>query len=246
MEILEQIEVKNYSVAKNILLSTEIPKETKSYKPVEHSKLIDLTLEGIEKAGFILDKETYSAAKNGQIAKASYTISNMKDSEMQLKIGWINSYNKAIRMGFVLGAEVFICENGVVRGSLGSFRRKHTGDIQEMTPTKINNYFSMAEEVFEQIQRDRDKLKGVIISPQVRAELLGRMYFEEEIIKADQIAIIKKELVVPTHDYKCEGSAWELYNHINFALKNAHPSLYYKQHSDLHEFFVEKSNLLTI
>jgi hypothetical protein len=42
-----------------LILGTSLPAQTKTYKPIGHGQLIDLTLEGIEKAGFKLDKETY-------------------------------------------------------------------------------------------------------------------------------------------------------------------------------------------
>jgi len=48
---------KSYVTAKDILLTAEIPQETKTYKPISHQQLIDLTLESIHQAGFTLDKE---------------------------------------------------------------------------------------------------------------------------------------------------------------------------------------------
>ncbi len=233
-----------YQTTKDLLLQAELPTKTRSYKPISNGQLIDLTLEGIEKAGFKLDKELYSSARDGKQSNARFTISNVADSEMQLQIGWQNSYDKSLSLKYAIGTQIFICQNGVVKGNFGNFKKKHTGQIEDFTPTTILEYISKAGDIFTEIQKDRDSLKEVIITPQIRAELLGRMYFEEEIIKADQIAIIKKELECPTHNYKCENSAWELYNYCNFALKDSHPSNYFQQHSDLHTFFVNKSGLL--
>jgi len=127
---------------------------------------------------------------------------------------------------------------------MGNFKKKHMGEIQEFTPTAITEYIKQAGETFEKIQKERDALKKVEISPKVRAELLGRMYFEQELLRADQIGIIKKEIISPSHDYNCNGSAWELYNYCNFALKDSHPASYFKQHTELHRFFVNESGLL--
>ena len=87
---------KSYVTAKDILLTAEIPQETKTYKPISHQQLIDLTLESIHQAGFELDKETYSTAREGNVANGRYTITNVADSEMQLQIGWQNSYDKSM------------------------------------------------------------------------------------------------------------------------------------------------------
>ena len=99
---------KTYQTNKYFLTGAEIPAETKSYKPVSHSQLIDITLESIHQAGFQLDKEFYSTAKDGNVANAKYTISNVADKEMQLKIGWQNSYDKSLSLKWALGTRIFI------------------------------------------------------------------------------------------------------------------------------------------
>ena len=244
-EILEQVvEKKTYETTKQLLINAELPQQTRSYKPISHNQLIDLTLESIEKAGFILQQETYSSASNGRQANGFYKIANVADEEMQLEIGWQNSYDKKLSLKFAIGAKIFICKNGIVRGDMGAFKKKHVGEIQTFTPQMITDYISQSGEVFTHIQKDRDRLKQVEISSKVRAELLGRMYFEQEIIKADQIAIIKKELINPSFNYNCPNSGWELYNYCNFALKDSHPANYFQAHSDLHKFFIEDSGLL--
>ena len=105
-----------YNVTKDILLNAEIPQQTRTYKPVTHGELIDLTLNGIEKAGFKLDKELYSTARDGSIANGRFTISNVMDSEMQLEVGWQNSYDKSLSLKFAIGTRIMICQNGCVSG----------------------------------------------------------------------------------------------------------------------------------
>ena len=47
-----------FNTTKELIMNTAVPVQTRTYKPVSHSSLIDLTLNSIEKAGFSLDKET--------------------------------------------------------------------------------------------------------------------------------------------------------------------------------------------
>ena len=117
--------------AKDIMLTAPIPKETRTYKPVSHQELIDLTLESIHQAGFDLDNQYYTAAREGDVATGKYTIKNVKDNDMQLQIAWQNSYDKTTTLKFAIGTKIFICENGMVSGDHGSFARKHVGGIQE-------------------------------------------------------------------------------------------------------------------
>ena len=234
----------NFSATKQILLETEIPQETRTYKPISHSQLIDLTLESVYQAGFELDSELYSAARNGNVANGRYTIKNVADNEMQLQIGWQNSYDKSLTLKFAIGTRIFICQNGCVSGDFGTFKKKHQGTVQEFTPAAITEYIKRAGDVFQQMQRDRDGMKQLEVSKRVASELIGRMFLEEEIIQSNQINIIKREMANPSFDYGAPNSMWELYNHTTLAMKEVHPSLWMKSHMEAHSFFVNASGLL--
>lgn len=233
-----------YNTTKQLLISAEIPQETKSYKPVTHEQLIDLTLESINSAGFKLDKELYSSARDGKIANARFTISNVADSEMQLQIGWQNSYDKSLSLKFALGTHIFICQNGAVCGDMGAFKKKHTGEIQTFTPTTITEYIKSAGETFERMQKERDAMKQIEITKRIKAELIGRMFVEEGFIQSTQLNIINGELNSPTHDYNAPNSLWELYNYTTFAMKSLHPFLWMNKHIQAHNFFVNEAGIL--
>ena len=234
----------SYKSAKEILLGASLPKQTKTYKPISHQQLIDLTLESIEGAGFILGEETYSSAREGNIANGRYTIKNIADSEMQLQIGWQNSYDKTVSLKFAMGTRIMVCSNGCVSGDYGAFKKKHVGDVQDFTPSAITEYIKHAGEAFRKMQEERNSMKNIEISRKTKAELIGRMIIEEEFIQSTQLNLIEKELKSPTHDYGAPDSLWELYNFTTFAMKEIHPSLWMENHMKAHKFFVNESGIL--
>ena len=151
-----------YSTTKQLLINSPVPLETRTYKPVQHERLMDLTLEGIHQAGFILDKELYSSAKDGQVAHGRFSISNVADTEMQLQIMWQNSYNKTLKLEFSIGAMVLVCSNGMISfRAMNAFKKKHMGEIQTLAPQRIGEYIKQAGEIFSTLQYDRDKMKQV-------------------------------------------------------------------------------------
>jgi hypothetical protein len=230
-----------YSTTKYFLTGTELPKETRTYKPVSHGQLIDLTLESIDKAGFMLDSEKYSAARDGNIANGRFTISNIADKEMQLQIGWQNSYDKSLSLKFAIGTQIIVCQNGMVSGDYGAFKRKHQGDVQEFTPSAIIEYIKAAGDGFRKMQDERELMKHVQIDARITAELVGRMILEKEFIESTQVNMIKRELKKPTFDYGAPESLWELYQYTTYAMKDVHPTLWMGNHVDAHEFFVNAS-----
>jgi hypothetical protein len=227
-----------YKTTLEDLVAVKLPEQTKRYKPVSHGQLIDLTLNGIEKAGFKLDKQSYNWAGDGQVANGKYTISNIADREMQIQIAWQNSYNKQVSLKFAIGIQVFICANGMVNGDMGTFKRKHTGDVQEFTPQSITEYIKSAGDSFREMQIQRELMKQIELTKRQQGELIGRMIVEEGFISSSELNIIRKELQHPTHNYGAENSLWELYQHTTFSLKETHPTNWMTDHMSAHSFFV--------
>lgn len=238
------MELSTYAISKDALIAVPTPADTRTYKAVSHEKLMDLTLEGIHRSGFILDKETYSAARYGNVANGKYTIKNVADSEMQIQIGWQNSLDKSISLKWAMGVHIFICSNGAISGDMGAFKKKHVGEVQSFTPQAISEYIKTAGDIFLSLQTEREAMKQIALTKRVTAEIIGRMYIEEQFIESTQLNIIKRELDHPTHDYGASNSLWELYQFATYSMKNVHPTLWMQNHIDAHKFFVNEAGFL--
>ena len=239
------MDVQTYNTARGTLLAAPVPQQTRTYKPVSHLELMDLTLESIHQAGFTLDQELYTSARDGKVANGKFTIKNVADSEMQLQIGWQNSYDKSLSLKFAIGTRIFICSNGCVSGDYGAFKKKHVGEIQTFTPQAITEYIQDAGEAFTRMQSERESMKDIVLNRRAQAELIGRMIIEEKFIESTQLNIIRRELDNPTHDYNSENSLWELYQFTTFSMKETHPSLWMNNHIDAHKFFLDAAGLVS-
>jgi hypothetical protein len=236
-------DIKTYQVPQSKLLAVVPPTDTRTYKAISHGQLIDLTLEGIHGSGFQLGKQTYSMAREGNVANGHYTITDVADSEMQIQIGWQNSYNKSLTLKWAMGVHIFICANGAISGDMGAFKRKHQGSIQEFTPQAIAEYIKTAAEVFVGMQKQRDQMKQIEMTKRATSEILGRMVIDDQIITTTQLNIIKRELEKPTHDYGAANSMWEVYQFVTFSMKELHPSLWMDNHIHAHDFFVNEAGI---
>lgn len=237
------MKVANYNTTKELLINAEVPMQTRTYKPISHQQLIDLTLESIHGAGFTLDRELYSASADAQMANGNFTIRNVADKEMQLQIGWQNSYNKTLSLKFAIGARIFICQNGAVHGDMGSFKKKHMGVVQEFTPTAITEYIKQAGDTFQTMQREREAMKQIELSKRAQAELVGRLMLEETLITSMQVNQIAAELIKPTYDYGAPGSLWELYQFTTQTMRETHPRDWINDHMRAHNFFVNEAGV---
>ena len=235
-----------YEATRDQLSRAIIPAQTRTYKPISHESLMDLTMESIYQAGFNVKSEHYSSAKDGMVATGRYLIDDVGDSEMKLAVNWQNSYDKSLPVVFSMGALVLVCTNGMMATrDVYSFRKKHVGEIQSYTPLKIPEYIKGGGDMFAGLQNEREALKQIEISKRTTSEIIGRMFLEEDFIESTQLNIIKRELKNPTHDYKSPGSLWELFQHTTFAIGGIHPSHWMQDHLDAHRFFTGIAEAMT-
>lgn len=233
----------NTVISRQELVNVKLPKPTDSYAPVSHIQVIEMTLEELEKNGFKVLSEGYHTARDGNQARGDYEIAT-KDKEMHIKLAWHNSYDKTIPLRWAIGGHVMICTNGVIVGDMGVFKRRHTGTVIEDYREAVKLHVNVAGEMFEKLVKEREQLKGIELTSRTRAELIGRMFIEDQIITATQLGIIKKEIENPSYgDYKAPGSVWELYNHGTVGMKEDHPSLYIDHHIKYHNFFRKEFQL---
>lgn len=232
----------SWRVPKRRLFSTPLPEETRTYKPISHKELANITVKAIKDAGFNIGIQEYFSAKEGLVANARYTITNIADEDMQLEIGWQNSYDKTLSLKFAIGTRIMICENGCVSGNFGAFSKKHMGDIKIFAPEEMEYSIKEAAKVFKTMKEEKDSMKDIKINIKKRAEIVGRLFLERNLIGSTQLNIIKDEIANPTHDYLCKDSLWELYQYVTFSMKEIHPRLWMDHHINIHKFFVELIN----
>ena len=161
---------------------------------------------------------------------------------MGLMFAWSNSYNKQQRFKCAAGAQVFICMNGVVSGDLSNFNRKHMGkNAMQDVVGSIQDQISKAKHHFDNLVQDKDMLKTVMLTARDKGRILGELFANDEILTLTQVGIVKRELDKPTHTYNADvNSAWTMYNHITFALKESHPGHFIGDHQKVHQYFVNQ------
>lgn len=233
--------VKTSYMTEENLRAIPLPNHGGQYAVIPHGDIIDETKRQLNAAGFAIDKELYKTSLDGQIAQGVYHLQYGNDTDMGLMFAWSNSYNKQQRFKCAAGAQVFICMNGVVSGDLSNFNRKHMGkNAMQDVINSIQEQISKASVHFDNLVKDKDMLKNVILTPRLKGKILGELFANDEILTLTQVGIVKREMDKPTHHYNADvNSAWTMYNHITFALKESHPGHFINDHQKVHQYFVD-------
>ena len=212
----------------------EYPVKTDTYVPILHKDLVELVLEQSDKQGFRVRNTDYQIAKHGNIMRGIFAFIG-EDPEMDMQVGILNSYDKSKTVTVGLGSQVFICQNGMVSADY-TMKRKHTGSVKEDINYLIAENLKKLHDEYERNIEVREALRDIEVSKSLYAELVGRMFLQEDIITSTQLNIIKREF--EHSELFPEPTAWSMYNHANHALKSGHPADYINQHVNLHDFMI--------
>jgi len=238
--------VKTQFVTEQHIRNAALPTHGKRYTVIPHGYIIDETRKELQNAGFVINQELYKTSLDGQVAQGVYHLNYGTDQDMGLMFAWSNSYNKMMRFKCAVGAQVFICMNGVVSGDLANYKRKHTGSALIDVTNSIQFQITHAKEYYNNLVADKELLKQVQLSKSEQGSVVGRLLIEQEILTLTQVGMVQREIEKPTHQYSTNpDSAWDLYNHITLALKDSHPLSYLSDHQKVHNFFVNEFGQLT-
>lgn len=219
-------------------LNAPVPQATDTYSPIPHMVFLGDIGRKIREAGFRShNNRLYCNLRGTQVVGFTDIIQDRLSEDsfgMRLSFGFKNSYDKSMSAAIVLGASVAICTNGVIAGDLIAFKRKHTGNVLAEVNEKLNEAVTKISSVFSRLVTDARIMAEYQLTPKQKAEILGVMYFEEEIVSPNQLSIVKKELH-SSETFKGD-SLWDLYNHVTVALKTSPARTYVEDHIRLHDF----------
>ena len=223
------------------ILGRELPEKTKTYTPIAHSNVINKVRSEITNAGYVITGEEYRCSKDGDIAIGTFKLKYKEDDDIELSANFLNSYNKQYAFRFALGGLVKVCSNGMVlnNNKFGSYKRVHKGEADILAEGKIKEFIDDSSEYWDTLVQHKDSMKDLVLSKEKTHDILGRLFFDKEILNTMQLNIVKREMEKPSFDYKVAdpSNAWALYNHITLALKESHPATWIQDQTSVHEVF---------
>jgi len=231
---------KAVETTKIYLENAPLPTHGKTYTVVSHKEVMDHTQKLLKVNGLTINKQLFKSSMNAKVAQGIYHISSAginQDADIGMMFAWTNSYDKSTRFQCGIGAQVFVCNNGMIHGDLANFGRKHTGTANADIALSIANQISVAKQNFTQLVTDKNAMQAINLSIKQQAELAGRLYIEEKLIDSQQMSVVRSEMEKPSFNYGVDpDTAWMFYNHVTQAFKSTHPRDWMKHQSKFHEF----------
>ena len=222
---------------RDFLVAAPLPNHGKTYTVIPHKDVIDVTKTLLDNSGFIITKELYRANMNAKVAQGVYHLASDQDPEMGMMFAWTNSYDKSTRFQCAVGAFVNVCSNGMLCGDMANYARKHTGKADHDIHTQISSQIKSANKYYTKLIQDKENMRKIFLPKKQQAELVGRLFLDEEIIDASQVSCIKAEMKDPSYNYNADlNNAWTFYNHVTHSFKKSHPRTWMSDQVKFHEF----------
>ena len=225
------------TTTRDFLVAAPLPSHGKTYTVIPHKDVIETTKTLLDISGFTITKELYRANINAKVAQGVYHLASDEDPEMGMMFAWTNSYDKSTRFQCAVGAFVNVCSNGMLCGDMANYARKHTGKADHDIHTQISSQIKSANKYYTKLIQDKDQMRKIFLPRKSQAELVGRLFLDEEIIDASQVSCIKAEMKDPSYNYNADlNNAWTFYNHVTHSFKKSHPRTWMSDQVKFHEF----------
>ena len=235
--------VKPTQTTKDYLVNSPLPNHGNTYTVIPHKTIIKHTHDLLTSNGFEIERELYRSNMNAQVAQGIYHIKSVNDQlrdnedDIGIMFAWTNSYDKSTRFQCAIGGYVFVCLNGLVSGDMANFARKHTGNADAEVQVQISSQIKHAGKFFTKLCMDKDSMRQVKLPIKDQAELLGRLFVDDDLLDATQLSCVKNEIAKPSYHYNADQeNAWTFYNHVTLALKKSHPRTWMSDQQKFHDF----------
>ena len=211
------------------------PEATDTFKPIQHSVLVDEILEGLARRQLSVIHDEYAVSDDGMKLFGLLDLATSSD-DFRFSIGIRNANDKSMRFGMVSGLKVFVCDNMAFHGEFFAIQAKHTKNLQVMDSIALGidriqrNFKPLTEQVerWKQNQLTDDRAKSLIYdafigdkldAPKHLARLVGDHYFN------------------PQYSAFEPRNTWSLQNAFTSAFKVLDPLPQFRATASLGEFF---------
>lgn len=240
-------------VSFNDLLELDTPPETNTYKPVRHEDIIlNINKQVVKQLpDYEFVNSQYSINKGicrdeeGEIiydgpAGKFFGIHNyIKKSDIEesnpvrRSIGFRNSYDKSMSVGWCFGASVLVCDNMMFTGDITTLRKHTKNVLQDLVMKLMWDLSETCENTWDTVDEDIKTMRRIDVTNNSGFGYLGQMY-GNGILNSSQFTEAVRQWKNPTYKEFDDRNKWSLYNCANHALKTTKPDKIMNKHIQLH------------
>ena len=212
------------------------PQATATYQPVAHGQVVDLAKEIVDwRLGYKLRQEQYGLNKEG--CQFFFALTYDTGTEAGFTIAGRNSVDKTLKLAYVGGTRVFVCDNLALSGDALHVQRKHTknvlADMRDLCDRAVQGSVQAAVTLTELWQ----KMRGVPIEVDRGYEIMGRA-LGHDVIKPQQGTLAMEAWTEDLHGFG--RSLFGVYQAFTEGCKRGAANLLIDRLTEVNQFMVRE------
>ena len=210
-------------VQRNEIAEIAVPETTRSYCPIPHADFADLIEDALGEYGFRFGEQAHALNREGAqyFGMAELLGENATNEVFNLVGGWRSAYDKSLSGSFVIGSQVFVCDNLAFSGEV-QIARKHTTNILRDLPTLVRGAVQGTKAMAEQQEVRYERYGEARLKDSVANHTIIRM-LQLGVISSSKVEKVVNEYYEPSHEEHLDANGnrtnWTLFNAATEALK---------------------------
>lgn len=189
-----------------------LPKQTSSYVPVAHDKLVTIVKRELAAAKLEIVQELFVLWRNGQRMFGMFQVNHadLPSPEQAMIVAVRNSFDKSLPAMIASGGQVFVCDNLIFNGEV-VLGRKHTSnifrDLDGLVKGAMEILFKHWKKHFARV----DAYKAFDLGDTQAHDLIAKLFLAGAIGKT-QVADVIEQFHSPNHPEFRDRNLWSLTN----------------------------------
>lgn len=202
------------------LIAVPTPEPTKSWFPVPHRSVLDVTRETIHGAGFEIMREELSLSRNDMRFFGVLDLKSLLIEGVALTVGIRSSIDKTLPLGLCGGSRVFVCDNLSFSGNLMEVKRKHSRYGSQRFATDIHQAIARLDKFRRFESRRLEVLQNTEVNDDFADAFILRA-FERGLVPYRGFLEVIEEWRKPTYTEFESRTLWSLMNAFTGVLTQA-------------------------
>ena len=191
--------------------------------PIPHGDFANVIEDALGEYGFHFGEQAHALNREGAqyFGMAELRGENATNETFNLVAGWRSSYDKSLAASFVVGSQVFVCDNLAFSGEI-QIGRKHTTNILQDLPALVRGAVQGTRGMAEQQEARYERYGDARLKDSVANHTIIRM-LQLGVISSSKVEKVVNEYYEPSHaehlDANGNRTNWTLFNAATEALK---------------------------
>lgn len=203
------------------LRAIKTPEASESFTPIPHFRLVEMTKEAIDRAGFQITQEEHALARGGlrYFGGLALSGSDITSSDRKMVLGIRNSGDKSFAASVCLGSSMIVCENLHFSSDI-KLARRHTSNIMSDLPRVLADAVGRVVSQWHSVERRLEAYKQIEVTKKQAADLLIDLV-DAKALPAREIYNTIQEFRAPHHPEFKDPTLFSLFNAFTQQMKGS-------------------------